>query len=86
MARKTGPNVSQYIAKLNTIGDVNEDLSFHNDLSNFTTGEFFDFDMGDGGMSNMSAPADFDANHTERKQSSTWEHEPLSADFLSGTY
>lgn len=88
MARKTGPNVSHYLANLNNLNAIGEgeDLSFQNDLSSFTTTEFFDFDMGDGGIGNLSAPTDFDANHTERKQSSAWEHEPLATDFLGGTY
>jgi hypothetical protein len=85
MARK-GPNVSQYIANLNTVGDVNDDLFRQNDLSSFATTEFFDFDMGDNSLGSLRAPADFDTNRTDRKQSSvTWE-DPLTSDFLGGTY
>jgi hypothetical protein len=85
MPRK-GPNVSQYIANLNTVGDVNDDLFRQNDLSSFATTEFFDFDMGDNSLGSLPTSAEFDANHTERKQnSSTWE-DPLTSDFLGGTY
>ncbi|TID13771.1 hypothetical protein E2P81_ATG01709 [Venturia nashicola] len=86
MARKNGPNVSHYLANLNNpnaLGDV-EDLSFQNDLSSFTTTDFFDFDLADGGIGNMPAPADFDAH--QRKQSSAWEHEPLSTEFLGDNF
>ncbi|QDS76409.1 hypothetical protein FKW77_004022 [Venturia effusa] len=85
MARKPTPNVSQYIANLNTIGEV-EDLSFQNDLTSFANTDFFDFDMGEGGIGSISAPAEFDTKHTEQKQSSTWEHDPLSTDFLGGDF
>ncbi|RDI85440.1 hypothetical protein Vi05172_g4703 [Venturia inaequalis] len=88
MARKTGPNVSHYLANLNNpnaVGD-SEDLSFQNDLSSFTTTDFFDFDLADGGIGNLSALADFDAHHVERKQTSAWEPEPLSTEFLGDNF
>lgn len=80
--------MSHYIANLNNpnaIGD-GEDLSFQNDLSSFTTTDFFDFDLAEGGIGNMSALADFDAHQPDRKQSSAWDHDPLSTEFLGGTY
>jgi hypothetical protein len=87
MARK-GPNVSQYIANLNTVGDnaLNDDLFSQNDLSSFATTDFFDFDMGDSNLRSLPAPAEFDANQTARKQSSANWEDPLTSDFLTGTY
>jgi hypothetical protein len=86
--RRKGPNVSQYIANLNTVGDnaLNDDLFGQNDLSSFATTDFFDFDMGDNNLGSIPAPAEFDANHTDRKQSSASWEDPLSSDFLTGRY
>lgn len=49
---RRGPNVSEYIANLNSIPTaqdlqaVNSELNFEDDLAMFTNTQFFDFDMG----------------------------------------
>lgn len=86
--RRKGPNVSQYIANLNTVGDsaLDDGLFGQNDLSSFATTDFFDFDMGDNNLSRLPAPAEFDANRPTRKQSSASWEDPLSSDFLAGDF
>lgn len=51
---KRAPNVSQYVANLNTIpsahdlgGQQHKQLAFDDDLAIFTNAEFFDFDLGE---------------------------------------
>jgi len=80
--RRKGPNVSQYLAGLNTINNAPSDDSLaQDDLSLFANTEWFDFDMGDN-AGGVSAPAVFDANHTERKQN--LQDPSTNFDFLSG--
>jgi len=82
--RRKGPNVSQYLAGLNTINNAPSDDSLaQDDLSLFANTEWFDFDMGDN-AGGVSAPAVFDANHTERKQN--LQDPSTNFDFLSGEF
>jgi len=84
MIRRKGPNVSQYLAGLNTIDNApNDDSLAQDDLSLFANTEWFDFDMGDN-ASSMPAPAEFDANHTDRKQS--LQDPSTNFDFLNGDF
>lgn len=72
---RRAPNVSQYIANLNTIQDGTVDDTLQEDLSLFATTDFFDFDMGD--MNNLPPQsADF-----ERK-SSAWQ-DSSKGDFIN---
>ena len=57
------PNVSQYIAGLNTIPsptdtEHNRDISLDDDLPLFTDTQFFDFDMGQFG--DVTEPVEYD--------------------------
>ena len=68
---RRGPNVSQYVAKLNTIPSAqdtasrNQDpLEIENDLALFTNTEFFDFDLGE--VHDLTQPVDYDPAMEER--------------------
>lgn len=50
---RRAPNVSQYIANLNTLQDDTTNEILQDDLSTFATTDFFDFDMGVGDIGNM---------------------------------
>ena len=67
---RRGPNVSQYIANLNTVPSVHEleaqqqeGYNIEDDLATFTNAEFFDFDLG----SNIEQPPiNYDPSQEER--------------------
>jgi len=68
---RRGPNVSQYVAKLNTIPSAqdttsrNQDpLEIESDLALFTNTEFFDFDLGE--VHDLTQPVDYDPAMEER--------------------
>ena len=57
------PNVSQYVANLNTIpsptdAEHNQDVSLDDDLALFTDTQFFDFDMGQ--FTDVTEPIEYD--------------------------
>lgn len=68
---RRGPNVSQYVANLNTIPSAqdtasrNQDpLEIENDLALFTNTEFFDFDLGE--VPDLTQPVEYDPAIEER--------------------
>jgi len=68
---RRGPNVSQYVANLNTIPSAQDmaarkqdPLEIENDLALFTTTEFFDFDLGE--VPDLTRPVDYDVAMEER--------------------
>jgi hypothetical protein len=81
---RRAPNVSQYLANLNTINDSppQEELLATDDLSLFATTEFFDFDMGDN-LSNLPPTADFEPARNERKASTIGWQDAAKVDFLN---
>jgi hypothetical protein len=80
---RRAPNVSQYIANLNTLQDNSptEDLIAPDDLNLFATTDFFDFDMSEN-SSNLPSASDYDRTHNGHKASTAaWQDPKL--DFLS---
>lgn len=80
--------MSRYVADLNKISPQQPPPAndFEDDLNFFTTGEFFDFDMGD---SISSLPAnDFDTQQAANDASNTigFQQNQTSSDFLSSTF
>lgn len=83
------PNVSQYVADLNTIPSTQDvasrnpdNFGLDDDMSLFTNTEFFDFDLGE--MTGMSQPAEFDSPAEERmrrQQAPSYTTSPSSATF-----
>ena len=68
---RRAPNVSQYIANLNTIPSAHdiatqqqESFNIEDDLAIFTNAEFFDFELGD--SIDPSAGVDYNADAEER--------------------
>lgn len=85
---RKGPNVSRYIANLNTVGDnaPNDEFLAQDDLSLFATTDFFDFDMGDG-ISGMPPASDLDNTlRAARKQSSASWQDPSNQEFLNNDF
>ena len=86
---RRAPNVSQYIADLNSIPSAQDAASqnqdnfgLDDDMSLFTNTEFFDFDLGE--MTGMSQPGEFDSPTDERmrrQQASSYTTSPSSAKF-----
>jgi hypothetical protein len=67
---RRAPNVSQYVANLNTIPSAHdvatqqqEGFSLEDDLAMFTNTEFFDFDLGE---NTLAAPLEYDPLQEER--------------------
>lgn len=80
---RRGPNVSQYIANLNSVEpQPSDDVSPHDDLALFATTEFFDFDMSN---DLASGAGDFGGNFTARKSGTAWQESANSTapDFLN---
>jgi hypothetical protein len=69
---RRAPNVSQYIANLNTTVDMASDpfdidtYGLDDDLAAFTNTEFFDFDMGEPASMTPLSPLNYDAGQEER--------------------
>jgi len=84
---RRAPNVSQYLATLNTVQDNSptEDLLAQDDLSLFATTDFFDFEMGDT-LNLPPATSDFDPTNSEKKQNSASWQDPSSSDFLNNDF
>ena len=94
MASFTGrrpPNVSQYIANLNTIPSAHdiaqqqqqEGYGIDDDLAIFTNAEFFDFDMGE----NIEQPAPYDATlegRARRENAGSKPSQMKNVDFTHG--
>jgi len=86
--RRKGPNVSHYLAGLNTVGDnaPNDDFLAQDDLSLFASTEFFDFDMGDNHLNSLPAPTEFDSTRRARKQNSANWQETSSSELFQGDF
>jgi len=82
---RRAPNVSQYLANLNTVqdGSPTENILAQDDLSLFATTDFFDFDMGDG--LSHGAP-DFRPAQRERQSSADGWQDSAKTDFLNNEF
>ena len=88
---RRAPNVSQYIANLNTINPAREvatqqDENYNlddDDLAVFTNAEFFDFDLGDG---NEQPPIQYDPSQEERarRENAAAHKNAHKVDFING--
>ncbi|KAF2430652.1 hypothetical protein EJ08DRAFT_214622 [Tothia fuscella] len=81
---RRGPNVSQYIANLNTVDDSSpiENLLGGDDLSLFATTDFFDFDMGNEGLGGLPPASEFDHRAAARKSTAAdWQES--KSDFMN---
>jgi hypothetical protein len=80
---RRAPNVSQYIANLNTLQDNSptKDIIAPDDLNLFATTDFFDFDMTEN-SSNLPPASDFEHSHNGHKGSTAGWQDP-KLDFLN---
>ncbi len=88
---RRAPNVSQYVANLNTIPSAHdvatqqqEGFSLEDDLAMFTNTEFFDFDLGE---NTLAAPLEYDPLQEERarRENAAAQQKNLKGvDFLNG--
>lgn len=85
------PNVSQYIANLNTIPPVldsaakqEENYNLEDDLSVFTNAEFFDFDLGGEGIEQQSINYDPSQEERARRENAAARKNSHKVDFVNG--
>jgi hypothetical protein len=81
---RRAPNVSQYIANLNTLQEHSptEDILATDELSLFATTDFFDFDMTDG-SSNLPSHSEYVRPHNNRKSGALGWQDSSKVDFLN---
>ena len=90
---RRAPNVSQYIANLNTIpsefdvaAQQEENYSLADDLAIFTNAEFFDFDLG-AGVNEKSAQYDAAQEaRVKRENAAAVENKAKGLDFVNGMF
>jgi hypothetical protein len=86
---RRGPNVSQYIADLNSLPtqqDVAPAISVDDDFSLFTSTEFFDFDMGS--ISDVAPQVEYDPAQEERarrQNASAYRYGSIKPEPVNGT-
>lgn len=88
---RRAPNVSQYIANLNTITsphDVptqqDENFGIEEDLAVFTNTEFFDFDLGGEGIEHPSVIYDPSQEERARRENAAAHKNSHKVDFVNG--
>lgn len=89
---RRAPNVSQYVANLNTIPSAHDtatqqqdDFSLEDDLALFTNTEFYDFDLGENIQ--QAPPLDYDPTLEERArrgQAGGLKDNAKNLDFVNG--
>lgn len=89
---RRAPNVSQYVANLNTIPSAHDmaakqqdDYGLEDDLALFTNTEFYDFDLGENIQ--QAPPVDYDPTLEERArrgQAGAHKNNAKSMDFVNG--
>ena len=94
MAGFTGrraPNVSQYIANLNTIPSAHdvptqqdENYNIEDDLAVFTNAEFFDFDLGGEGIDQSSINYDPSQEERARRENAAAHKNSHKMEFVNG--
>lgn len=88
------PNVSQYVANLNTIPSAHDlatqqhdDFKLEDDLALFTNTEFYDFDLGENIQ--QAPPLEYDPTleeRTRRGQAGAHENNATILDFVNGMF
>ena len=86
---RRAPNVSQYIANLNTIPSAHdiatqeqEGFNIEDDLATFTNAEFLDFDLGE---PIEQPPIDYDPSHDQQaRRDEAATKETKNVDFING--